>query len=1061
MERTPAKITCPELSKVYVRTRLFDKLDAVRDHQAIWITGPPGAGKTTLVAGYLARYDLPCLWYQIDEGDADIATFFYYLGLATKQAVPGKPQTLPALTPEYLQGLSTFTRRYFEALCNQIGSPFILVFDNYQQVATDAAFHEVIREGLAQLPSDCQAIIISRSLPPPAFARWQANRDMAMLGWDDLRLTNEETEGIAKLWDNHKQIDSALQQFHTRTDGWAAGLVLMLERSGEVETATPELSGATNEVMFDYFAGEIFTQTDKQTQTFLLQTALLPGITVPMAEELTGLKQAEQILSQLNRKHYFTERHLLTEPVYQYHPLFRDFLLTRAHATIEADHLTRLKQSAAQLLIASGRAEDAVVLLQETEDWHRLGQLIAQQAHGMIVQGRNNTLQAWLNSLPKAMRNDSPWLLFWLGACRLPFDPTEAREHFDKAFTFFTEQQDREGQYLSWSSIIDTFLYAWGDFRALDHWIKVFDELYIPDTAFPSTEIEARVVSGIFSALLWRQPQHADLPMWAERVKSIALHTGDQRLRVMLSNNLVLYYLWMGNFTSATVIIDTLREANKPSQNDPLTQLTWYVMEAMHAWFNASHETCLNAVDEGIKLAEASGVHLLDLYLYAQGVYSSLSLGAPEVAAELLKKMSRLTITRLMDQSLYHYLSSSAAWFDGDLQRAIEHGEVAVQLAEETGTPLPTALCQAELALVWFEHGQSEQALPLLKQAFEFGTGMHHITFMYYLYSAYFALETDKEVQGLDMLRRAMELGSQQAYVNYPRWRNDIMANLCVNALQHDIEAKYVHKLIRLRSLTPTAPPVQLENWPWAIKVSTLGRFAVQVNGEAINNSKTLRSKPLDILKAVIAQGGKGVREETITDALWPDAEADAAHHAFETALYRLRKLIGIDQAITLQDGQITLDPFYCWIDVWSLEHQLDQLQAAIKSKACGEIVHNLEIASLSLYQGPFLSDAMDQAWSLSLRERLHNRLLRTLGQLGDYSEKSGNQAHAIDCYQHVLELDPLAEEFYQRLMTSYHQLDRNAEALAVYQRCRDNLHVLLAVKPSPATEALYKKLHG
>ena len=92
---------------------------------------PPGAGKTSLIASYLAARRLSNLWYQVDAGDADIASFFYYLG----QAAPRRRRSLPLLTPEYRQGLAIFTRRFFRELYSRLKTPFVLVFDNYQEVA--------------------------------------------------------------------------------------------------------------------------------------------------------------------------------------------------------------------------------------------------------------------------------------------------------------------------------------------------------------------------------------------------------------------------------------------------------------------------------------------------------------------------------------------------------------------------------------------------------------------------------------------------------------------------------------------------------------------------------------------------------------------------------------------------------------------------------------------------------------------------------------------------------------------------------------------------------------
>ncbi|MFB3083040.1 MAG: hypothetical protein ACE1Z4_06240, partial [Gammaproteobacteria bacterium] len=79
-----------------------------RQRPVIWVTGPPGSGKTTLIASYIDSKNLRCTWYQIDHGDSDVATFFYYMGLATADQIDAKTKRLPLFTPEYQRDLTTF-----------------------------------------------------------------------------------------------------------------------------------------------------------------------------------------------------------------------------------------------------------------------------------------------------------------------------------------------------------------------------------------------------------------------------------------------------------------------------------------------------------------------------------------------------------------------------------------------------------------------------------------------------------------------------------------------------------------------------------------------------------------------------------------------------------------------------------------------------------------------------------------------------------------------------------------------------------------------------------------
>jgi ATP/maltotriose-dependent transcriptional regulator MalT len=160
-----AKISRPVFVNPVQRPLLFRRLDGTKA-RLIWVSGTPGSGKSTLVSSYLATRKVRNVWYQCDEGDADLAAFFYYL----RQAAPPRRMAPPLFTPEYRQDIGAFTRRFFRDLFGRFSTPFVLVFDNYQDLPPAAEVHDVLRQAIDELPPSGRLVVISRGDPPPSLA---------------------------------------------------------------------------------------------------------------------------------------------------------------------------------------------------------------------------------------------------------------------------------------------------------------------------------------------------------------------------------------------------------------------------------------------------------------------------------------------------------------------------------------------------------------------------------------------------------------------------------------------------------------------------------------------------------------------------------------------------------------------------------------------------------------------------------------------------------------------------------------------------------------------------
>jgi len=198
--------------------------------------------------------------------------------------------------------------------------------------------------------------------------------------------------------------------------------------------------------------------------------------------------------------------------------------------------------------------------------------------------------------------------------------------------------------------------------------------------------------------------------------------------------------------------------------------------------------------------------------------------------------------------------------------------------------------------------------------------------------------------------------------------------------------------------LVTEKPPFLLENWPLPLKIYTLGHFAILKDGQPVQFIRKVQQKPLSVLKALIAFGGKDVREDQIMDTLWPEADGDMAHQSFATNLHRLRQLLGYEKAIQRQEGKVTLDDRYCWVDVWAFTNTLDRADVQWKKERIKDAIQLMEKA-ISIYKGPFLAQETEKTWKISLSELLRSKFLRSIEKLGQYWQEINQWEKALDCY--------------------------------------------------------------
>ncbi len=1171
------KLRPPRLGRVFGRESLFRRLDAAASVPGFWVSGPPGIGKTTLVATYLSARDIPCLWLQLDAVDADPESFVYFLREAAALLAPRRKLNLPLPGADDLRDVPTFIRRCFRRLALVLDAPWALVLDNAQELgsagvqklSTANSLHAGLAGALSELPAQARLFVISREAPPGEYARVLANQQLATLDEAALRFTDDDTQHLVDL---HGR-DWPAADLRQLTDGWAAAMILLLAARTDLSPHDSLRSGTARDRLFAFFAGEVMEKLGLADATVLMRVAFLPSPTAAMAAAISGDARAGDLLADLVRRSLFTERREgMSESgigaaasasarttarasagsvvgtsadvdtradTYTFHALFSEFLRSRAQALMTPSELRDLQLRAAHLLAANGHADAAIARLIDAAAWDAALPLLLQHAAAFAAQGRTSMLRDWITALPDAVRATSqlaPWLAYWLGYCELATQPADALRHLEQARVGHVAAGDVQGSFFAAAAAADAIVFLGGSLTAMERCMPLLRShtpVYLAQrntgvsnlTAGASAAATAnaadndigngnsnsnrnsdrnrsgnvsasahhadmRVLPGLLAAFVYRDAAHpltAQLADLAERMLDQPLGASQR----ILLGTLAYYLLWTGQLARLDRIIVKVDRACVESDAAAATLLRWYGVGVLIRSLLGRVTEALDHAHRALKLV-SQGPPALRAKAHLAMVLAAIAARDAELARSHLAQASNLIDPdNATDATVYEYQRGLLMLLDGEWHSAAKLMRAAVASGRASGWPLREHIAMLGLALAATEAGEFAEARATLRAAtahpFNAVCVWHH--WIGGLIDANLADRTGDRPACLAALARAFAVAREFGYDfgPMPYCCGSMMSRLAWIAIEHEIDAAFALGIVRRHALP--APHNAGERWAWPVRIRTLGRFSIELDGAPAASARKESRKPLDLLKLLIALGGEGVSVARLCAVLWPDALGDAARNSFDNALHRLRKLLGGDTHVLLRGGGLSLNVATCWTDVGALEVCLQTVDAdagavrantapAVKTPAdtapadtapgntaravpsTAELLACAERA-LSLCQGEFLVGEDELADVLTARDRLRARFARQMLVLGGRLEAEGQHAQAASLYGRVSEQQPLAEAVVRRHIVCLLALGQPAEAFEAFRRCRQQLSVVLGIRPAPETEALVASLRN
>ena len=440
-----AKVSIPPRpSDLLRRPRLLDFLHENIHRKLILVCAAAGYGKSSLLIDFVHDTDYAVAWYRLDESDIDLATLVAGLVAAIRVPFPDFQFVLPEFVAQpdaTPHELATALIREIEAALHDY---FILTLDDFHVVQDSPSILRFFDVLLADLPEQAHLLIAGRTLPPLRIASLADRQQIAGLSEEHLRFTPAETRALIQLRNGVSVPEEESDKLAADTEGWITGILLTSHLMWQGLIASLMQARQSEVPLYEYLADEVLDQQPDLLKQFLLESSVLPEMNPAVCDQVLVRLDSAKRLEQAEASRLFVSVIGDEFRTYQYHHLFRDFLLSRLRDQ-DPGRLQILQMRAGEWYAGNGMPEAAVSFYVQAGQLDRAAQLAEAHAPAMFASGRHATLRRWGDQL-EPVAYGAPQLYRFLGAAAIDAGRTDVAEHaLEVATVGFAQRGDQGG----------------------------------------------------------------------------------------------------------------------------------------------------------------------------------------------------------------------------------------------------------------------------------------------------------------------------------------------------------------------------------------------------------------------------------------------------------------------------------------------------------------------------------------------------------------------------------------------------------------------------------------